>query len=187
MYIADPDVQQESCCCCHQSQLTADIRFHFIVCSAGQGSSSSSFSPAFQPAAEAAAAQLACAVITAPKLLIQLPATARKQLTEPVMLSMVMTALHHLASHQHQIDDTATHHRDSEATVNSNGGNQRFSSGTTLVESTNGLVKIQLDSREAALIALGNLAGMLCGQRVSKPTQVLVCQVSSNSSNILIK
>ena len=160
--------------------MSTDIRLHCRLCSAGREVSSSSSWPTHWTAVEAAAAQLACAVITAPELLIQLPAAARKQLTDPGVLSMLMTALHCLASHQHQTIDTATASSGSEAKANNNGGEHSFSSGITLRQSA--LVRVQLDSREAALIALGNLAGMLCGEPVSKPTQVCMCHHANHSN-----
>ena len=94
----------------------------------------------------------------------------------------MMTALHCLASHQHQTDDTATASSGSEAKANNNGEEHSFSSDITLRRSV--LVKVQLDSREAALIALGNLAGMLCGERVSKPTRVCMCHHAIRSNTI---
>ena len=95
---------------------------------------------------------------------------------------MLMTALHRLASHQHQTIDTATASSGSEAKANSNVREHSFSSGITLRQSA--LVRVQLDSREAALIALGNLAGILCGEHVSKPTQVCMCHHAICSNTI---
>ena len=83
-----------------------------------------------------------------------------------------MTALHHLAAQQRQTDNTATPSGDSEAEAQHDGRNQSVSSGTNLRRNGTALIRVRLDSRGAALIALGNLAGLLCGDRVAKPTQV---------------
>ena len=100
---------------------------------------------------------------------------------------MVMTALQHLVSHKKQTHDTATPGMDGEAEEQHDGRNQGVSSGTNLSRNETALVRVRLDSRGAALIALGNLAGMLCGERVSKPTQVCMCQHTNNSSDVINK
>ena len=142
-----------------------------LICIAGRESPSSS-SPASQSTAEAAATQFACIVTTTPQLLSQLPAAARKEVTEPPVLTMMMTALHRLASHHQQTDGAATPSNDSDGGLRSDGCNQSASSGTGLRGNGSALFRVQLESREAALVALGNLARLLCGERVSKPAQV---------------
>ena len=166
----------------HQSH-PADTVIHFVACSAGRDTPSSA-APTPHSTAQAAAAQLASNVITAPQLLSQLPATARKQLTDPVVFTMVMTALHCLASHQKYTHDTATPRRVSEAEVQHDGRSHSVSSSTNLRGSGTALVRVRLDSSQAALVALGNLAGMLSGERVSKPTRVCMCPHTSNSCDI---
>lgn len=144
--------------------------FHMLVCAAGRDASSSS--PSSLPSQSTAAAQLACHVITAPQLLRQLPASARKQVTQLPVLNMVMTALHCLASHSHETKDATSLTGDTQAGVKSVDKNQRAVFGMGLRGNGSSFFRVQLESREAALVALGNLAGMLSGERVSKPTQV---------------
>lgn len=88
------------------------------------------------------------------------------------LLTTMMTALHHLASHSHQAMDAATLVSNSQSGVKSDYANQSASNGVSLTGSGSDPIMVQLESREAALVALGNLAGMLAGEHVSKPTQV---------------
>ena len=85
---------------------------------------------------------------------------------------MLMAALQLLASRHQQTDGTPAASRDFETEAEGVGGSQSVSSCTGPRKAACALDGVQLEGREAALIALGNLAGMLCGERVSKPTQV---------------
>lgn len=120
-----------------------------------------------QSSAEAAAAQLACHVITAPQLLHQLPAAARKQLTSTAVLILITKALQQLTSAAHQpLTRKAASQSSKPLTVlSSSSNNLRQAEGQTTAD-------VRLESSEAAMLALGNLAALLCGERVSKADQV---------------
>ncbi|KAL3160392.1 hypothetical protein ABBQ32_010717 [Trebouxia sp. C0010 RCD-2024] len=101
----------------------------------------------------------------------QLPAPARKQITQLPVLKTLLTALHRLASHSHQTKDAATLVGASQAGVQSDNANQSASNGVTLTPNGSKPIMVQLKNREAALLAVGNLAGMLAGEHVLKATQ----------------
>ncbi len=122
--------------------------------------------------ASAAAPHFACHVITAPQLLSQLPAAARKQLTSASTLIVIMTALQRPTSSQGNRSDPTS------KTLPQKGkavGPDRQDTGDCLQEGIQNVTQlrdIKLDTALDAVLALGNLAGLLSGDRVTKATQV---------------
>ncbi len=120
-----------------------------------------------QAAASIAAAHFACHVLTAPQLLRQLPAASCKLLTQQSTLTSLMSALQQISASN-----------GSSKTPNGKSaldrGNSPASSGRSCKFSLSGtcLGGVQLDGALDALIALGNLAGLLAGERVTKAAQV---------------
>ena len=122
--------------------------------------------------ASVAAAHVACHVISAPQLLTQLPAAARKQLSQPGVLMTVMAAMQHVASTEGR--QAGAMGRDGGLMGNPGGRNGQDSVGSSEGRSKGGgqSGRIRLEGPQDAVIALGNLAGLLAGERVMKASQV---------------
>ncbi len=124
-----------------------------------------------------AAAHFACYVLTAPQLLRQLPAASCKLLTQQSTLMSLMSALQ-------QISASNGSSRTPNGKASLDRGNSLASSGRSwkvplpgTVSKGNHLGGIRLDGALGALMALGNLAGLLAGERITKAAQVYALPV----------
>ncbi len=124
-------------------------------------------------AASIAAAHFACHVLTAPQLLRQLPAASRKLLTQQLTLTSLMSALQQISASN---GSSKTRNGAAAPVKGSFRGSSPAFSGKSCLSGTNlqgdHLGGIRLEGPLDALIALGNLAGLLAGERVTKAAQV---------------
>ncbi len=130
-----------------------------------------------QATASIAAAHFACNVLTAPQLLRQLPAASRKLLMQQSTLTALMSALQQISAL-----NGSSKTPNSKAALDR--GSSLASSGRSCKVSLPGtdlkgkhLGGIRLDGALDALLALGNLAGLLAGERVTKAAQVYALPV----------
>ncbi|DBB07131.1 TPA: hypothetical protein ACH3X1_011703 [Trebouxia sp. C0004] len=121
--------------------------------------------------ASIAAAHFACHVLTAPQLLRQLPAASCKLLTQQSTLMSLMSALQ-----QYSASNGSSKTPNGKAALDR--GSSLASSGRSCKISLPGndlkgnhLGGIRLDGAFDALMALGNLAGLLAGERITKAAQ----------------
>lgn len=122
--------------------------------------------------ASIAAAHFACHVLTAPQLLKQLPAASCKLLTQQSTLISLMAALQQIsASNGSSKTPNGNAALDKGISLASGGRTCKFSLPGTDLKGTC-LGGIRLDGALDALLALGNLAGLLAGERISKAAQV---------------
>ncbi|DBA70054.1 TPA: hypothetical protein ACH3X2_012301 [Trebouxia sp. C0005] len=121
--------------------------------------------------ASIAAAHFACHVLTAPQLLKQLPAASCKLLTQQSTLISLMAALQQIsASNGSSKTPNGNAALDKGISLASGGRTCKFSLPGTDLKGTC-LGGIRLDGALDALLALGNLAGLLAGERISKAAQ----------------
>ena len=129
-------------------------------------------SDAGEEAATPAAAYFACHVITAPQLLAQLPAAAHKQLTQQPVLTSIMTALQRTLSTGSNTDTNPTGTCQKGSSIRSEGKEGAAECLSKGISRDSGLSGIGLDGPLDAMLALGNLAELLSGQRITKAIQV---------------
>ena len=141
------------------------------VCVAGR-EASNACSASCKSIPEAAAAQLASHVMTAPELVSQLPSAARKQMKTASTVKLIAAALTQLAS---DVQPNLTNHQGkptiSVAAASHSSSSQHDISGQKGV-GKHACGKAMLEGSAAAMCALGNMAALLCADRVSKATQV---------------
>ena len=123
-------------------------------------------------AAMPAAAYFACHVITAPQLLAQLPAAAHKQLIQQPVLMSIMTALQWTVSTGSNTGTNPTGTRQKGNSIRSDGKEGAAECLSQGVSRDSDLSGIGLDGPLDAVLALGNLAELLSGQRITKAIQV---------------
>ena len=125
-----------------------------------------------QATASIAAAHFACHVLTAPQLLRQLPAASRKLLTQQSTLTSLMSALQQVSvSNDSSKTSNGKAVLDRGSSLASSGRSCKISLSQTDLKGTL-LGGIKLDGAWDALLALGNLAGLLAGERATKAAQV---------------
>lgn len=125
-----------------------------------------------QTTSSIAAAHFACHVLTAPQLLRQLPAASRKLLTQQSTLKSLMSALQRIsASNGSSKTSNGKAALDKGSSLGSSGRNCKISLSETDLKGTC-LGGVRLGGALDALVALGNLAGLLAGERITKAAQV---------------
>ena len=134
-----------------------------------------------QATASIAAAHFACHVLTAPQLLRQLPAASRKLLTQQSTLMSLMSALQQMSASN---GSSKTPNGKAAPVKGSFRGSSPASSGNSCKVSLSEtnlmgtcLGGIRLDGALDAVIAVGNLAGLLAGELVTKAAQVYALPV----------
>ena len=130
-----------------------------------------------QTTASIAAAHFACHVLTASQLLRQLPAMSRKLLMQQATLTSLMSALQQIsAPHGSSKTPNGKAALDRGNGPASSGNSCKVSLSETNLMGTC-LGGIRMDGALDAVIAVGNLAGLLAGERVTKAAQVYALPV----------
>lgn len=143
-------------------------------------------SDAGEEAAMPAAAHFACHVITAPQLLAQLPAAAYKQLTQQPVLMSIMAALQLTVSTGSNTGTNPTGTCQKGSSIRSDGKEGAGECLSKGIPKGRCLSGIGLHGPLDAVLALGNLAELLSGRRITKAIQVCSHAVPINRCQMIV-